>query len=143
LQQRHACGHGTPPQDLLTQRHVAVIGGDPAVLGHACQYMYARCIGNPFVLLNFVLIGCCRGLKDAKTPLYAVLLSNVSNLIMDILFVYGFNMGAGGAALATSFSQMLSCSILFSILRRRCALALPGTLCMLTMNTSQLSYVAV
>ena len=92
------------------------------MLGHACQYMYARCIGNPFVLLNFVLIGCCRGLRDAKTPLYAVMLANLSNLLMDILFVYGFNMGAAGAALATSISQMLSCSILCTTMLRRCAL---------------------
>jgi Na+-driven multidrug efflux pump len=100
----------------------AVIGGDPAMLGHACQYMYARCIGNPFVLLNFVFIGCCRGLKDAKTPLYAVVLANLSNLLMDVLFVYGLNMGAAGAALATSISQMLSCAILFSAMMQRCEL---------------------
>lgn len=98
---------------------LSVVGGDPAMLGHACQYMYARCIGNPFVLLNFVFIGCCRGLKDAKTPLYAVMLANLSNLLMDVLFVYGFNMGAAGAALATSISQMLSCAILFSAMRGR------------------------
>lgn len=63
---------------------------------------------------------CCRGLKDAKTPLYAVMLANLSNLLMDVLFVYGFNMGAAGAALATSISQMLSCAILFSAMRGRC-----------------------
>lgn len=98
---------------------LSVVGGDPAMLGHACQYMYARCIGNPFVLLNFVFIGCCRGLKDPKTPLYAVMLANLSNLLMDILFVYGFNMGAAGAALATSISQMLSCSILCTAMIKR------------------------
>ena len=59
-------------------------------------------------------------MKDAKTPLYAVMLANLSNLLMDVLFVYGFNMGAAGAALATSISQILSCSILFSAMRERC-----------------------
>lgn len=89
---------------------------------HAAAYIRARCIANPFVLLQFVQIGVLRACKDARTPLYAVLIANISNLLMDVLFVFGFNMGAGGAALATSLSQMFSCSILFSVLRQRCAL---------------------
>lgn len=88
---------------------------------HAAAYIRMRCIANPFVLLQFVQIGVLRACKDARTPLYAVLIANISNLLMDVLFVFGFNMGAGGAALATSLSQMLSCSILFGVLRQRCA----------------------
>lgn len=88
---------------------------------HAAAYIRARCIANPFVLFQFVQIGVLRACKDARTPLYAVLIANISNLVMDILFVFGFNMGASGAALATSISQVLSCSILFGVLRQRCA----------------------
>lgn len=93
------------------------------MMAHAIDYMRHRCIGNPFVLINFVLIGVFRGIKDARTPLYAVLLANISNLVMDVLFVYGLGMGAGGAAFATSLSQALSCSIMFGILKSRCAFA--------------------
>jgi multidrug resistance protein, MATE family len=91
------------------------------MMGHAIDYIRCRCLGNPFALANFVMIGTFRAIKDARTPLYAAVLANVSNLVMDILFVYGLGMGAGGAALATSLSQMLSCAILFSILVRKCA----------------------
>jgi Na+-driven multidrug efflux pump len=90
-------------------------------MNHAIDYIRCRCLGNPFVLANFVMIGTFRAIKDARTPLYAAVLANISNLVMDILFVYGLHMGAGGAALATSLSQMLSCAILFGILVRKCA----------------------
>lgn len=75
-------------------------------------------------------------MKDAKTPLYAVMLANLSNLLMDVLFVYGLNMGAAGAALATSVSQMLSCSILFSAMRERCGHA--SDTCMHAASTHRL-----
>lgn len=80
-----------------------------------------RCIANPFVLTQMVMIGCFRGMKDTKTPLYASLVANISNLVMDVLFVFGLHMGAGGAALATALSQMVSCSILVSLLVKKCA----------------------
>ena len=94
---------------------------------HAVDYMRFRCLGNIFALSNFIFIGVFRGIKDARTPLYAVLASNVSNFAMDLLFVYGWGMGAGGAALATALSQMLSCSILVRILIKKCALPARAT----------------
>jgi Na+-driven multidrug efflux pump len=90
------------------------------MMENAIAYMRARCLGNPAVLANFIFIGTLRGIKDAKTPLYAAILANLSNLLMDILFVYGLGWGAGGAALATALSQMLSCAIMFGVLMRRC-----------------------
>jgi Na+-driven multidrug efflux pump len=103
----------------------AVVGGNAEMMRHAIDYMRFRCLANPFVLTNFVLIGTFRGVKDAKTPLYAALLANIANATLVVLFVYGLNMGAAGAAFATSLSQMLSCCILFGILVRRCALRCP------------------
>eukprot|EP00892_Ulva_mutabilis_P006808 jgi/Ulvmu1/449/UM001_0456.1 len=113
---------GTATMLLLAvnaEAFLALVGGDPGMHAHAAAYIRARCIANPFVLLQFVQIGVLRACKDARTPLYAVLIANISNLLMDVLFVFGCNMGAGGAALATSLSQMFSCSILFGVLRQR------------------------
>ena len=95
-------------------------GGDAVMQEHAIAYMRARCLGNPFVLINFVLIGTFRGIKDAKMLLYAAAFANVSNVAMLFTFVYGLHMGAAGAAAATSLSQALSCSIMFVLLWRRC-----------------------
>lgn len=49
-----------------------------------------------------------RGLGDSKTPLMFLIISTVSNIILDILFVVGFKWGIFGAAFATVISQGIS-----------------------------------
>ncbi|MCD4770388.1 MAG: MATE family efflux transporter [Bacteroidales bacterium] len=49
--------------------------------------------------------GILRGLGDSKTPLYFLIISTVTNIILDLLFVIVFKMGVDGVALATILSQ--------------------------------------
>lgn len=49
--------------------------------------------------------GILRGLGDSKTPLYFLIVSTISNIILDLLFVIVFHMGVEGVALATVISQ--------------------------------------
>lgn len=49
-----------------------------------------------------------RALGDSKTPLYFLIASSLLNIILDIIFILRFNLGVGGAALATVISQSLS-----------------------------------
>lgn len=46
-----------------------------------------------------------RGIGDSKKPLYIVGFASLMNVVLDILFVGYFHMGAGGAAFATVLSQ--------------------------------------
>ena len=46
-----------------------------------------------------------RGLGDSKTPLYFLIIATVANIILDLLFVAGFNWGVAGAAYATLLSN--------------------------------------
>jgi len=46
-----------------------------------------------------------RGLGDSKTPLYFMIFSTVSNIILDLLFVIVFKLGVSGVAFATLISQ--------------------------------------
>lgn len=46
-----------------------------------------------------------RGLGDSKTPLYIMIFSTVTNIILDLLFVIVFKMGVSGVAFATLISQ--------------------------------------
>ena len=50
-----------------------------------------------------------RALGDSKTPLYFLFLSAIVNIVLDLWFVIGFNLGVFGAALATVMSQYISC----------------------------------
>ncbi len=49
-----------------------------------------------------------RGLGDSRHPFLFISIASVMNIVLDILFVAGFRMGAGGAALATVISQCFS-----------------------------------
>ena len=81
---------------------------------------YIRICGAGFVIISaYNLLGSVfRGLGDSKTPLIAVGIACVFNIIGDLLFVAGFNMGASGAALATVLAQLISVIISFLMIRR-------------------------
>ena len=49
-----------------------------------------------------------RGMGDSKTPLLFVAIATIINLVLDIVFIAGFKMGALGAALATVIGQIVS-----------------------------------
>lgn len=49
-----------------------------------------------------------RALGDSKTPLYFLLVSSILNVILDLVFIITFQMGAAGAAVATVISQLVS-----------------------------------
>ena len=50
-----------------------------------------------------------RAVGDSKTPLYFLILSAVTNIILDLIFVVAFDMGVAGVAIATMIAQALSC----------------------------------
>ena len=49
-----------------------------------------------------------RGIGDSKTPLYFLIISTITNIILDLVFIVGFDMGIKGAAWATVISQGVS-----------------------------------
>ena len=63
--------------------------------------------------------GILRALGDSRATLYFLLVSSVLNVVLDLLFVAGFHMGVAGAAIATVLSQLASCVVGFSYMRRR------------------------
>ncbi len=77
--------------------------------------------GLVFIYGYNVVSAILRGMGDSKHPFIFISIAAVLNLVLDLLFVVGFGMGAGGAALATVISQavsFLSCTV-FLVKRRR------------------------
>lgn len=72
------------------------------------QYIRICGIGSFFIIAYNLLGAIFRGIGDSKTPLLAVGVACVLNIIGDLVFVLGFGMGAAGAALATVIAQALS-----------------------------------
>mgnify|MGYP003294476839 CR=1 FL=1 len=82
---------------------------------------YIRICGSGFIVITaYNLLGSIfRGLGDSKTPLLAVGIACVFNIIGDLFFVAKLNMGASGAALATVIAQLISVIVSFLIIRKK------------------------
>ena len=62
--------------------------------------------------------GILRAVGDSKRPLYFLIASCLTNIVLDLLFVVCFKMGVAGAALATILSQLLSAVLVIIVLMR-------------------------
>ncbi|KAJ8510330.1 hypothetical protein OPV22_000764 [Ensete ventricosum] len=87
-------------------RIMGVKSGSP-MLAPALRYLKLRSLGAPAVLLSLAMQGVFRGFKDTKTPLYATVAGDVTNIILDPILMFVFHMGVGGAAIAHVISQYL------------------------------------
>eukprot|EP00190_Bangiopsis_sp_CCMP1999_P004125 CAMPEP_0198732026 /NCGR_PEP_ID=MMETSP1475-20131203/33354_1 /TAXON_ID= ORGANISM="Unidentified sp., Strain CCMP1999" /NCGR_SAMPLE_ID=MMETSP1475 /ASSEMBLY_ACC=CAM_ASM_001111 /LENGTH=476 /DNA_ID=CAMNT_0044495059 /DNA_START=56 /DNA_END=1482 /DNA_ORIENTATION=- len=97
--------------------------GAAEVLPQAVAYMRWRAIAAPFLLTGFVLSGALRGLQDTVTPLWAALFSNAANLILDYLLMFVLHWGVAGAAVATSFAQVVNSAFMLLALQRKQAIS--------------------
>uniref|UniRef100_A0A2P2M469 MATE efflux family protein 1 n=1 Tax=Rhizophora mucronata TaxID=61149 RepID=A0A2P2M469_RHIMU len=88
------------------------ISPDSPMLELAQQYLRLRSLGAPAVVLSLAMQGVFRGFKDTKTPLYATLAGDVTNIMLDPILMFVFHLGVTGAAIAHVISQYLISTIL-------------------------------
>ena len=79
-----------------------------AAFHEAEKYMVICNSGCVFIFGYNALCSILRGMGDSKRPLLFVAIASVINLILDVILVAGFRMGAAGAAIATVISQAVS-----------------------------------
>lgn len=88
------------------------------VLGEAVSYLRIYFAGILFVVLYNSAVGIFQAIGDSKRPLYYLIVSSITNVVLDILFVGPLGMGVEGAALATLIAQGLSAALAFFRLSR-------------------------
>lgn len=74
----------------------------------AYMYIMIICAGIFAQVLYNLLAGILRALGNSKTPLYFLLFSAVLNILLDLLLIVVFHLGAPGAAYATVIAQGVS-----------------------------------
>ena len=92
-------------------------GASPDTIGFAVGYMDIYALGTIFVQLTLGMNAFITAQGFSKTSMYTVLIGAVSNIILDPVFIFGFDMGVRGAALATIISQCISCVWVIFFLR--------------------------
>lgn len=85
-----------------------VFGASENTIGYASDYMFIYGTGTVFVLLSLGLNAFITAQGFAKTSMFTVLIGAVCNIALDPLFIFAFDMGVAGAALATVVSQAVS-----------------------------------
>ncbi len=88
------------------------------VLEPATLYIRIYFLGMVGNLIYNVGSGILRAVGDSRRPLYFLIASCLTNIVLDILLVVGLRMGVAGAALATILSQLLSAALVILVLVR-------------------------
>lgn len=117
---------------------------DPIFQG-ALSYLMILYAGILVVMAYNMAAAILRSLGDGKTPLIAIVIAAITNILLDLLFVLVFRWGVAGAAFATVLAQLLAfiyCLLVMrkidllkmerkdwkpesSIIKRQCGLGIP------------------
>jgi len=92
-------------RNVIIDPALYLIGGSEAVKTYARVYFNWAIWGAPAVLVSITLFGWLLGMQNAKATLYIAVSINLMNIILDFVFVYGFDMEVRGVALASVISE--------------------------------------
>ena len=81
-------------------------GAEGDVLDHATTYLSISAVGVPFFLLTLAAQGVLRGGSNYVTPLWILLGANVANLLIELVLVFGLDLGVAGSAWSTVIAQI-------------------------------------
>ena len=98
---------------------LSLIGASECVLPYAQDYARYIFWGAPFICASFVLNNDLRSEGKAYLSMIALTSGGVLNIFLDPVFIYVFNLGISGAAIATLVSQTISFLILLSFYLRK------------------------
>jgi putative MATE family efflux protein len=85
---------------------VGLLGGEGDVARMAARYLRIAALGAPMALIALAGQGWLRGVGDLRTPLAIVVAANAANVVLELLFVYGFDWGLDGSAWGTVLAQL-------------------------------------
>ena len=97
----------------------ALFGASPAALAQAVIYLRVSAFGIPAMLVALAVTGVLRGLQDTRTPLIASVAGFSVNIVLNLLFVYGLELGIAGSALGTVLAQSGMATALVLVVTRR------------------------
>ncbi len=95
---------------------MSMLGATPTVLPYARDYASYILFGAPIMASSFVLNNLLRAEGKAQLSMVGITTGGVLNIALDPLFIFVFDMGVAGAAIATLISQTVSCVILLIML---------------------------
>jgi putative MATE family efflux protein len=91
--------------ELVASPLLEGLGGHGRSGDFALTYFRIAAIGLPAALVALAGQGYLRGVSNLRRPLEIVVVANLANLVLELLFVYGFGWGIAGSAAGTAIAQ--------------------------------------
>ncbi len=91
---------------------VRLLGATPTCEQYSIDYARYVLLAAPFMAANFVMNQCLRSEGSATLSMVGMAFGGVLNIVLDPIFIFGFDMGVAGASLATAISKFVSFAIL-------------------------------
>ncbi|MDO5695394.1 MAG: MATE family efflux transporter [Eubacteriales bacterium] len=98
---------------------VRFFGADEQILTYSIQYTSVILCGSLFNMMTIVLDKILRVDGAPKVAMFSIMAGVSINTVLDPLFIFVFQMGVSGAALATIFSQFISAACMFVYLQKK------------------------
>ena len=95
----------------LTTLALTLLSGGEAVSDEASAYVGARFFGAPAALCTFAITGWLYGLGQTRAALVMQLVMNTANIALDLIFVWGFGMGALGVGIGTAGAEWIALAV--------------------------------
>lgn len=97
---------------------VGLFDAGAGVADQAQKYLGVAILGAVPLLVMLAATGILRGLQDTRTPLVVAVVGNVANVVLNVVLVYGFDLGIAGSALGTVIAQLGSAVALIVVVDR-------------------------
>lgn len=103
---------------LLSPYILEWVGTPDDVMANSILYLRIYFLGILSVMVYNMGSGILRAVGDSKNPLYFLIISSITNIILDLLFVVVFKMGIAGVGWATLIAQTISAILTMILLVR-------------------------
>ena len=104
--------------NLVARPLLSLMGTPENIMDQAVLYLRLYMLGVPFSLLYNFGSAILRSKGDSKRPLYALILSGVFNVALNMFFVIVLHWGVAGVAIATAVAHLVSGSTVLFLLSR-------------------------
>ncbi|MCT3359152.1 MATE family efflux transporter [Latilactobacillus curvatus] len=99
---------------LFASKITGILGADAETWQHTLSYVRIILICGPFFVFNNLILSFVRNDRGTMIAMVAMIISSLTNILLDWLLILVLKLGMVGAGLATSLSPMISILIILS-----------------------------
>ena len=103
---------------LFLPQIIKIFGSTSELEKYALEYGYVIVMGIPFMMLGTTLNSIIRADGNPKFAMISMIIGAVLNVILDYAFLFFFDMGVEGAAIATVISQIVTAVLNIAYIRK-------------------------